>query len=284
MLFLFTPFLTTDVHSVQMRENAVQYTEGALALSERQSLVRTRGMIDIHHGIEQVQNMAGFQQNKPDFWDEVLNSSAAKSFLKVLSEQGDAWLDSLKKLLLSLRVPLAEFLPVQMQHVFSMMLMGLMLALVLFLSYLLLGFFTRGRGRGRPSDNHQRLTDGSHPSRLQARQAYEGQASWYSKQRDYQHAIHQLYLASLCLLNERQWLTVEEAQTNQDIVEKATLAARTFSSKEDAHSLRPIEHLVSIVTVFESSYFGSREVEAHSFEQCWLQYHQLCEMVYDAVE
>ena len=240
--------------------------------------------VDLHPALQTVRQMPEFQPPQPSWLDQLWKQPVFKKLSHEISRLLHqawtnfwGWLSKLKPVNM-------KHLPSHMQDWFSV-LVGVILILVgLFVLYLVLGWLVRWR------ENSARKP--LPPARfletvllVNAEHHYQ-QAQLAANTGDFEQALRQLYMATLCLLDEQKLAPYEATRTN---LEYLALLAEGFTSGraikagqhagvtvQDASAMQ--EAFARMARQFESVRFGLRPISLGQFEQSRADYQIMLDM------
>jgi len=232
--------------------------------------------VDIHRALDEVRRMPEFEPVKPSWLDEVWK----QPWLKKLSQQvGDALHHVLKAIwdvLSHVKPPGMSHLPENIRSIFSGFTGFLLVLAGLFVLYILLGWLMRWRERQLPVSQPQPrmleevvLVNSEHHYQQARQEAEKG---------DYESALKHLYMAMLCLLDERKLAPYEATRTNLEylaLLEQAK-ALRTAGPQSGA-SLKAC--FTSLARQFEAARYGLQPVTPGQFEHSRGDYEAMVQLV-----
>jgi len=211
--------------------------------------------IDIHHALTEIRKLKEFQPPQPSPLDDWLQHQPwLKQLTNSIGEVLESFFGQIGKLFGGIRPEGMPHLPENIRDVFSGFI-GFILVLVgLYAFYLLLTVILRwkeGRNPGNPEQVRQfertLLIDSGHHYQ-NARQA--------AKNREYETGIRELYMATLCLLDETTLVPYNTSRTNAEY--RASLAQQ---------ATQPVDaHFRNLASQFESVQYGKRKAGAAQFE------------------
>ena len=222
--------------------------------------------VDLHHSLEEVRRMPEFQPPRPGLLDELLKQPWLKNLSQQIDHQLDSLLRQLAHFLSRLQPPGAAHLPENIREVFSLFVGFLIVMVSLYALYIVLGWLLRIKESRRPQpppetrlfEQAQLVDSGFHYQ--QARQAAENS--------QYEEAIRQLYMATLCLLDEQAVAPYEAARSNLEYI--ALLAQSPSTHQQDLKLA-----FGRLASRFESSRYGGKSINQTQFEQGALDYEQI---------
>jgi hypothetical protein len=225
--------------------------------------------VDMHRALNDVQQMPEFQPAKPSWLDELWKQPLIKKFGHQIGQvihqalrQVMLWLSKLKPTGLS-------HLPENIRDIFSGF-VGFILVLVgLFALYVLLGWLLRLKEKA--------FAQTTAPTRLLenvllvSSTHHYGQAQAAAEASDYETALKQLYMATLCMLDERKVAPYEATRTNLEY--SALLGQGQGASELGDITLK--QSFERMARRFESVCFGLRHISPGQFEQSRSEYQRM---------
>ncbi len=231
--------------------------------------------IDLHPALQTVRQMPEFQPPQPSWLDQLRELPA---FKKLSHDMGHLWHQFWAKLWgwLSHMKPLGTSqLSAHLQNGYSYLVGAVLILVGLFVIYLVLGWLVRWReGAARKPLPPVRLLD--EVLLVNAEHHYQ-QALRAADAAEYALALRQLYMATLCLLDERKLAPYEATRTNLEYLAllKAGLTAGAKGAPPLAEvqpaAVQDVEAMQSafarLARHFESVRFGLQPVSVTQFEQ-----------------
>jgi len=215
--------------------------------------------VDLHRALDEVRRMREFEPPQPGLLDEWLKQPWIQDLTHRLSQQFNEVLKHLAELLAKLKAPGMAHLPENIRDIFSGAVGFLIVMVGLFTVYTLLGWLLRRKQLktpkpGQPAKVFEQslLIDSTHHYQ-QAQQAAET--------RQYDEALRQLYMATLCLLDERAIVPYQSARTNLEYLEHL---AQAGSRSNQAELKAAFEQLAQ---QFEASRYGHQSVQKANLDQ-----------------
>ena len=217
--------------------------------------------VDIHRALEQVRQMPEFEPPKPNWLDELWKRPEIR---KLSHQVGDAIHQVLKSLfgwLEKMKPPGLSHLPDNIRDIFSGFVGFLLILAGLFALYVLLGWLLRLRERNEPIlPPEARLLE---QVLLVSAEHHYQQALAAAEGEDYEAALKQLYMATLCFLDERKIAPYEATRTNWEYL---TLLERSRqpSNPGDADLKACFERMAR---QFEAVRYGMQPMSQGQFEK-----------------
>lgn len=215
----------------------------------------TGNAIDIHPAIEEVRKLKEFQPPHPSPLEEWLKQQSwLKQLTKTFGDVLEQLFDSLKRILGNMHPEGLPHLPQNIRDIFSGV-SGFLIALVgLYAFYLLLTFLLRLQERQKENKPA--------PSRLfeailliNSQHHYQ-QALQLAQRQEFNLGIRELYLASLCLLDEKALVPYTMTRTNLEYQAQLQEAGKP----ETGTSFQQVAH------PFEATHYGKQSAGATQFE------------------
>lgn len=219
--------------------------------------------IDIHPALEEVRKLKEFQPPQPSPLDEWLkNQPWLKQVSDTFGDLLEAFFSNIGKLFGNIRPEGMLHLPQNIRDVFSGFIGFILILAGLYAFYLLLTLILRwkeGRSKNRPENarlfEETVLVNSEHHYR-NARQAAQA--------KDYGTGIRELYMATLCLLDEKTLVPYNTSLTNLEY--QASLS-------QQADPVR--SNFGSLAKRFESVRYGGRPADPAQFEHTHEAFQQL---------
>jgi hypothetical protein len=215
-------------------------------------------MIDIHRATDEVRHMQEFQPPQPNWLEEWLKQPWIKHLQQSIGHWLEQGLNALKHLLGQIRPIGVNHLSTHIRDVFSGFIGFLIVLLALYAFYIILGWVVRLRERKAPKPpsparrfEETLLIHSEHHYRL-AQQA--------AQQQHYPEALRQLYMATLCLLDEQAVVPYTVTRSNLEYLQSLETAAQ----QRDGHELRAA--FAELAKRFEAAHYGNQPVDAHLFQ------------------
>jgi hypothetical protein len=223
-------------------------------------------MIDVHRALDAVRAMKEFQPPQPSWLDELLKLP----WIKQLQQSAGHWLDEAMKALKHL---LSQIHPIGISHlssnirdVFSGFIGFLLVLLALYALYIILGWLvhlTEKRKPKPPAEARRFEETVLIDSDYHYRQAQEA-----ARQNHYPEALRQLYMGTLCLLDEQAVVPYAVTRSNLEYLRSLELAKLQQSDRKP--ELRSA--FAELARQFEAAYYGKQPVDAGQFEATQAQY------------
>lgn len=217
--------------------------------------------IDVHRALQNVRQMPEFQPPQPNWLEELWKQPMVR---KLSHEIGHLFQQALKQLLAAmskLKPTGLSHLPENIRDIFSGF-VGFVLVLAgLFVLYLFLGWLLRlkEKSASQPPSEARMLENVVLVNSVHHYQ----QAQAAAEIGDYEVALKQLYMATLCLLDERKVAPYEATRTNLEYLALLENAHKTgFQARDDMKV-----SFQRMARQFESVRYGLRPMSAGQFEQ-----------------
>jgi hypothetical protein len=251
-----------------LRPASHQYRQSAISLT------------DIHSGIHQVQQMEAFRPKAPGLLESMLaRFPRLQALVNTLGHQWENLLDTLRQNILQFGKQLTSFLPEQIQHLFSFVMTVLVLMVGLIVLYWLLGILLHWKKDKTTTALQATQPASSSENSLQDTASHYQRALLLAEQSCYSSAIRQLYLASLCVLQEKQQVVIKANQTSGDVLQtlRAIFPDSPAGKKnQDNTQSQVLLHSFScLARQFERSHFGSGLAGMGMFQQCLTHFEEL---------
>lgn len=222
--------------------------------------------VDLHRSLEEVRRMPEFQPPRPSLLDELFKQPWLKKLSQQLDHQLEGLIKQLAQFLSHLKPPGAAHLPENIRDVFSLFVGFLLVMASLYAFYIFLGWLLRIRESRQPKPPPEtRLFE---QAQLVDSNFHYQQARQAAQSNQYEEAIRQLYMATLCLLDEKAVVPYEAARSNLEYI--ASLAQSPAAHQQD---LKPA--FERLAKRFEATRYGGRSVNQAQFEQGQQDYEQL---------
>jgi hypothetical protein len=220
--------------------------------------------VDLHPAIESVRRMPEFRPPQPDFMDEFLKFPLVRQFGDALNQFMSRLVNAIHHLLSQIRPPGLAAMPESIQDIFSGLVGFILILLGLYAFYIMLGWLLRLQQRqqkrsGLPEPRFLTqicLINSTHHAQKAREMAELGQ---------YDTAIRQLYLAQLCVLDERALVRFEATRSNREYTEILSRQGQTEIGTGFAQ----------ISQRFEATHYGQQPVTETQFSECDQVYHHL---------
>ena len=219
--------------------------------------------VDIHGALAEVRRLNEFAPSKPDWLGEALSDPLIKRLVEGAEKSLQGLLDAVGQMLARIRPAALDNLPDNILSLFSGFIGFLIILVLMYGFYVLLGWFIARRGmRTQPplpavtASERLLLVNAGH---------HHAQAQAHAKAQRYDAAVRELYLASLCLLDQTRAVAYDPSLTN-----RAYLAALQSVTNQ---SVRPaFAHLSG---AFEAVRYGARPMDANAWAEALDRYQRL---------
>lgn len=217
--------------------------------------------IDIHPALKEIRQLPEFQPPTPSPLDALWKHPWIKKWVNLAGQWLDGVLKSLKKLLDQTTPSLMPDLPQNIRDLFSVFITFVLILAGLYGIYLILTLLLRWQEQKRQKNSPQAprffeeslLINSGHHAENAAMAAQAG---------DYTRGVRELYMASLCLLDESGLIPYEAARSNLEY--QQNLAQKTRSDLKS-----PFQ---SIANSFERTHYGRQPANALYFERSQMQF------------
>lgn len=212
--------------------------------------------------------MPEFQPPKPNWLEEFWKQPMVKKLSHQLGEMFHEAFNSLRQLFSHVSPPGIDHLPDSIRQIFSGFVGFLLVLLGLFALYFFLGWLLRLRERS--------IEEAPPPARVLDQVVlvnsvhHYRQAQSLADKQDYAEALRHLYMAMLCLLDERKLAPYEATRTN---LEYLSLLAQHGSGNQAPEGLP--EHFARLARQFEAVRYGMQSLGAGQFDQSCADYKSL---------
>lgn len=214
--------------------------------------------VDLHPALDQVRRMREFDPPQPGLLDEWLKQPWVQDLTHKLSHQLNEALRHLAQMLAKLKTPGMAHLPENIRDIFSGAVSFIIVMVSLFTFYLLLGWLLKRRQPKMPKPSPEaRLFE---QSPLFNSEHHYGQAQQAAQTHQYPEAVRQLYMATLCLLDEQGVVPYQSARTNLEYMD----SLRQPEMNVDHSGLKAA--FERIAQAFEASRYGHQPVQEAQFE------------------
>lgn len=219
--------------------------------------------VDIHPALDEVRRMGEFQPPQPGLLDELWKQPQIRALSEKLNHALGEVLEALQRLLSQIRPAGMHNLPDNIRDIFSGFVGFIIGLMVLYVFYLGLGWLLRRRQakfQFTPATpryfEQEQLISADHHAR---------QANRLSRQGEYASAIRELYLATLCLLDEKQVVPFALARTNREYLFE--LNRKTSSELKTVFQ--------QLARRFEAVRYGHEPMDEATFTACDQLYQQV---------
>lgn len=221
------------------------------------------GPVDIHPALQDVRQLKEFQPPEPGLLDELLKLP----IFRQLGQQLELWL---KQFINELGRLFSKLAPLGMQHLpenirstFNGLIGFILVLMALYALYIILGWLrSLQENRFRKIANQSRIFE--ELSLINSAHHYQ-QALEYSKAGQYAEAVRQLYVATLCLLDEAKIVPYQTARSNGEYIDTLSRYSLTGLMVEKARTLSLKENFEHLSRCFESFRYGGYPVSEPQF-------------------
>lgn len=229
--------------------------------------------VDIHQALADVRRMPEFQPPQPSWLDELWKQPWVKQVSQTLGEVFHQISHMLKGLFSHFKAVNLSHLPDSIRDIFSGFVGFLLVLACLFALYTVLGWLVRLKEkRLRIAQPSPRLLE---RELLVSAEHHYGQARLHADRQEYDAGLQQLYMATLCLLDERKIALFEATRSN---AEYATLLGQAQPTVGlDNETLK--RYFVRMARQFEAMRYGLRPTSPGQFETSCTDYQELQSLV-----
>ncbi len=229
--------------------------------------------IDLHPALEAVRQMKEFQPPRPGLLDELLKHP----LLKQLSAQAEALMNQLTKALQRLfgqvHLPGVANLPDNMRDIFSGFIAFILVLMGLYAFYILLGWLLKIKTRKAKAVPD--VLPGAGQALLVSAEHHYAQALKASRKNRYPDAVRQLYLATLCLLDEQSVVPFETARSNLEYIRALAQQSPVDLKQANLKQSDLKAAFIRVAHQFEAARYGNQPVQNEQWQQCEQDYRQL---------
>lgn len=227
-------------------------------MQEKASYSMTHDPVDIHGALETVRQSNEFKPNaEQDPLEQLRNHPQVREFLDALQSTLETMVDAIRSFFSELPIPKPNADAAFLDQVFIYALYGVMVFLLLFVFYVLLVVARQFLMHRRKSVLPSRVT--SEGVLLESVQAHRSRATALADAQQFGPAVHQLYLATLCLLDESRRVPFETYRTNREYLEEPGLADSPASARSD---------FSTVARQFEAVHYGHLPLEEGDYTAC----------------
>lgn len=213
--------------------------------------------VNLRPALEEVRRMSEFQPPQPAWTDEIFRHPLVRSILDAIDKGFDQLAKSLYKALNNLKAPGLEHLPENIRDIFNGFLLFCIVLLLLYALYLLLSLLLRLQ---RERKEKPPAAANARKERPVSSAHHHARAEEAARSGHYDLALRELYVATLCLLDERAVAPYAETATSGEYLGRLSHKIRSESRLQPI--LSPFERLS---WVFETSRYGLQPVSAGTF-------------------
>jgi len=230
--------------------------------------------VDIHQALEEVRRMPEFQPPQPSWLDELWKQPWVKQIGQTLEKVFQQFSQVLKGLFSHFNAFNFSHLPDSIRDIFSGFVGFLLVLACLFALYTVLGWLVRLK--------EKKTNDAQAPPRLLERELlinsehHYRQARLHAEKQEYDAGLQQLYMATLCLLDERKIAPFEATRTN---AEYAALLGKTQLLLNESGNEALKRYFIRMARQFESMRYGLRSTSPGQFETSCTDYQELQSLV-----
>ncbi|WP_303673874.1 DUF4129 domain-containing protein [Vampirovibrio chlorellavorus] len=215
----------------------------------------TQNNLDIHPALEEVRRLPEFQPPPPSPLDALLKQPWFQKLYDAAGQALEAALKGIVNFLGKAQPHWMPDLPQNIRDLFSIFISFILVLAGLYGVYLLLTLLIRWQ-EGRQISNQKAADRFFEESLLTTSEHHYRNAFQAAQNGDYQNAIRELYMASLCLLDEKSVVPYESARTNLEYQRQLSAQARE-DLKQDFHAM---------AQTFEGIRYGKQHAGAAQFQ------------------
>lgn len=233
-------------------------------------------MVDIHRALNEVRQMREFQPPQPGFLDELLKQPLVKEIGNKLNQLITQALLSLKQLLSQIRPTGLSHLPENIRDIVSLFIGFLLVLMGLYAVYILLGWLLRLREKkalksaAEARHFEEALLIDSNYHYQKAQEAAQIQ--------EFEDALRQLYMATLCLLDEQKVVPYTATRSNLEYLQSLEQANLAMEEGEVTSNQQLKQSFLELARRFEAARYGNQPVNEVQFEQSQASYKQMQEL------
>lgn len=226
--------------------------------------------IDLHRALDDVRHMREFEPPHPNLLDELFKQPWVRELTARLSHQFNEALQHMAHFLSRLKAPGMAHLPENIRDIVSGSIGFIIVLMGLYAFYIVLGWLVRRKQEkiiktaAEAKVFEQSLLIHSEHHYTQARQA--------ANSGQLEEALRQLYMATLCVLDEQSVVPYQMARTNLEYLEILSQAGNLSQTELKTAFQR-------LAKQFESSRYGKQAVLPQQFEQSCSDYQTIQQAV-----
>jgi hypothetical protein len=227
-------------------------------------------MVDIHRALNEVRQMREFQPPQPSLLDEMLKQPLFKELGSRLDHLITQALQSIKHLLSQIRPSGLSHLPENIRDIASGFIGFILVLMCLYAFYILLGWLLRLR--------ESKAQQPASTARLFEEALLIDSAHHYQKAQEaarfqqYEDALRQLYMATLCLLDEQNLVPYTVTRSNLEYLQSLEQARLAYTADTPASAKQLKAAFQDLAQRFEAACYGNQPVNASQFEQSQASY------------
>ncbi len=224
----------------------------------------TQNHLDIHPALEEIRRLPEFQPPPPSPLDALLKQPWLKKLYDTAGQVLEDVLKGIGNFLGKAQPHWMPDLPQNIRDLFSIFISFILILAGLYGVYLLLTLVIRWQ-EGKQISNQNAAARFFEESQLITSEHHHQNACQAARNGDYQYAIRELYMASLCLLDEKAIIPYESARTNLEYQHQLNELARG-DLKQDFYAL---------AQTFESIRYGKQPAGAAQFQNSHVRFETL---------
>lgn len=252
-------------HALEGVSNAIQ--PGSSAMGGR--LTPFSSMVDIHRSLDEVRHMREFQPPQPNWLDELLKQPLIQQLRKTLGHWLEQALKDIGHLLSQIHPSGLNHLPENIRDVFSGFIGFLVVLLSLYAFYLVLGWLLQLKETRAPK-SPQGARQFEEALLINSAYHYQ-QAQAAAKENQFQEALRQLYMATLCLLDEQAVVPYTVTRSNLEYLHSLEVATESKPASRSELKLAFSE----LARRFEAARYGNQPVDISQFEASQANYNTI---------
>lgn len=233
-------------------------------LEKSSPLSTTPSPVDLQQALEKVRASKEFSAlRQDDPMESLKNIPAVRQLLDQLSSTMDQLMNTLREWISHLKLPVSGEHSSVLSQVYLYAMIGLIIFMAVSLLYILLSILRKVyMGYEKRPAQPRTAPDGTV---LLNSQSHLSQAHILAGNGEFEKAIHQLYLAMLCHLDETKQVPYETTRTNLEYL--AELRSKQAQANADAFKV--------LAQSFEAIHYGSEPRGEKDYETCRTTYHVL---------
>lgn len=213
--------------------------------------------VDIHPALEAVRRMPEYQPPKPGWMEEAMKDPAIRHAVEAAQNAINDFFEHLRRAIQSAVPHGAGDLSGSVLNIISYVLVMILMVLLMFGLYLLLSSLRRLMDRDRGDAAGEAPAPG--PAVLVNSEFHKQEAERLAQRGDYEGAVRQMYLATLCLLEENKLVPFDATRTDGEYAEALSALSQLPSAELPAH-------FAALAGYFERIRYGGRAADAGGFD------------------
>jgi hypothetical protein len=210
----------------------------------------------MHPAIDEVRRLKEFQPPQPSVWDNLMKQPWIEQLWKDLSKALEVFLNQIKEAFGHIRPKgLEAHLPENIRDIFSGLIGFILILIGLYALYLVLGWLLECK-QGQEEKKSEAIGIFEHKLLINSAHHYQV-AQEQAGQQHYKTALQQLYMATLCLLDETAVIRYEATRTNLEY--QHTLTSQSRAELKQLFG--------SMAQRFESIHYGNHLASQEQFER-----------------